>query len=225
MRIIPTILFLLLFGCSQGQKILEQDFSFLLTDGEVTKLHQSNDTLFELKCYIHQPCQPNAEKHYKIHSSIKSGVFVILKLEQLDSIPLTTNPYPVTRYSVLAIKAINNKQLGYLPLVVGLTKQQLDTVRANAQSLQDKFFFTLFSDTYLIELSELKKVSTKDNAMEIIETMKSSKFKALIEMYSNSKPMDMYTAGLSAEILNLACIEKGYNPIGAGRAIKGLMRQ
>ena len=219
------ILFLIPFvGCSQRQKLLVQDYSFLVTDGEVTKLKQSNDTLYELKCYIDRPCQPRPATHYKILSSNKTGEFVILKLERLDTIPLTTNPNPVTRYSVLALKNIDNKQLGYLPLNLGLTRQQLDTVQTDIQSLKEKFFFTFFSDTYLKELSALKKVMTKDEAQEIIEMAKSDNFKKLVETYSKTETRDMYASGLSAEILNRACIEKGYSPIGAGRAINTLMK-
>ena len=219
------LLFLPFVGCSQGQQLLLQDYSFLLTDGEVTKLNQSNDTLSELKCYIDRPCQPRPDKHYKILSSNKTGEFVILKLERLDTIPLTTNPYPATRYSVLALKNIDNKQLGYLPLIPGLTRQQLDTVQTDIESLKEKFFFTFFSDTYLKELSALKKLTTKDEAQEIIEVAKGDKFKTFVAKYSKTETRDMYASGLSAEILNRACLEKGYSPIGAGRAINTLMRQ
>jgi hypothetical protein len=226
MRKTVIILLLLPFiGCSQGQKSLLQDYSFLVTDGEVTKLHQSNDTLYELKCYIDRPCQPRPATHYKILSSNTTGEFVILKLERLDTIPLTTDPYPATRYSVLALKTTDNKELGYLPLTLGLTRRQLDTIKTDIPLLKDKFFFTFFSDTYLKELSALKKVTTKDEVMEIIEATKSDNYKTLVEKYSKTETRDMFASGLSTEILNRACIEKGYNPIGAGRIINNLMRQ
>ena len=226
MRKTLIILLLLPFiGCSQGQRFLLQDYSFLATDGEITKLHQSNDTLYELKCYIDRPCQPRPARHYKILSSNKSGEFVILKLERLDTISLTMDPYPATRYSVLALKTTDNKELGYLPLTLGLTRRQLDTVKPDIQLLKDKFFFTFFSDTYLKELSALKKITTKDDVMEIIEATKSANYKTVVEMYSKTETHDMYASGLTTEILNRACIEKGYNPIGAGRTINNLMRK
>ncbi len=218
-------LLLPLISCSQEQKILLQDYSFLVTDGEVTKLHQSNDTLYELKCYIDQPCQTRPATHFKILSSNKTGGFVILKLERLDTIPLTTNPYPATRYSVLALKTTDSKKLSYLLLNLGLTKQQLDTVKTDIALLKDKFFFTFFSDSYLKDLSALKKVATKDEVMGIVETTKNEKYRTLVEKYSKTETSDLYASGLSAEILNLACIEKGYNPIGAGRAINKLTRK
>ncbi|HEY1019103.1 MAG TPA: hypothetical protein VGE25_08905 [Sediminibacterium sp.] len=225
---LKTLLFLLILsilGCSQGQIVLRQDYSFLVTDGEVTKLRQSNDTLYELKCYIDRPCHPRPSSHYKILSSNNTGELIILKLEQLDTIPLTTDPYPATRYQVLALKISDEKELGYLPLTLGLTRQQLDTIKTNIPALNDKFFFTFYSDTYLKELSKLKNVTTKSEVNEIIEVANSDSFKTLIEKYSKTETRDMYASGLSAELINRACIEKGYNPIGAGRAINVLMRQ
>jgi hypothetical protein len=167
---------------------------------------------------------PKPSKHYKIVSSNTSGNFVILKLEQLDTIPLTTDPFPETRHSVLALKITDAKELGYLPLVFGLTKNQLDTIRTNAQLLKDKFFFTFLSDTYLKEIAVLKKVTTKEEAQRIIEMMKNEKFKPLIEKYAKTETNDMYNAGLASEILNRACIEKGFNPIGAGEAINRIVQ-
>ena len=226
MRKALLILLLLPFvGCSQEQKpLLYQDYSFLVTDGEVTKLHRSNDTLYELKCYIDQPCQPKPAKHYKILSSNKTGDFTIIKVERLDTIPLTSDPYPAARYYVLALKDVSDKQLGYLPLVFSVTKKQLDTIQTNGQSLEGKFFFTYFSDSYLKELSTLKKLTTKDEVSQIIQAAKSEKYKPLAQSYANTETKDMYNAGFSAELLSRVCIENGYSPIGAGRIIEKLMK-
>jgi hypothetical protein len=224
---LKTLTLFLLFpfiGFSQTQKLLTQDYNFLVTDGEISKLHQSNDTLYEFHCYIDRPCQPMPEKHSKIISLQQTKDFTILKLEQLDTIPLTTDPYPATRYSVGVFKDIDNKKLGYLKLVSGLTKQQIDTVRIDSNSLNDMFFFTFYSDAYLKELSALKKVTTKIQVLEIMDVVKSNQFKLLAEKYRKTKTGDMYGTGFSAEILARACIEKGYNPIGAGRVINKLMR-
>lgn len=222
-----TLTLFLLFpfiGFSQNQKLLTQDYSFLVIDGGINKLHQSNDTLYELHCYIDQPCQSKPEKHSKIISSQQINDFTIVKLEQLDTIPLTTEPYPATRYSIGVFKDIDDKKLGYLTLISGLTKQQIDTVQIDTDSLNDMFFFTMYSDAYLKVLSTLKKVTTKSQVLEIVETAKSNQFKLLAEKYRKTKTGDMYGSGLSAEILNRACIEKGFNPIGAGRVINKLMR-
>ena len=223
-----TLLILLLLpfvGCSQEQKLLlYQDYSFLVTDGEVIKLHQSNDTLYEWKCYIDRPCQSKPAKHYKILSSNRTGDFTIIKAERLDTIPLTSDAFPAARYFVLALKGVTDKQLGYLPLVFSVTKKQLDTIQTNVQSLDDKFFFTYFSDSYLKELSALKKLTTKEEVSQIIQAAKSDKYKSLAQSYANTETKDMYNAGFSAELLSRVCIETGYSPIGAGRIIDKLMK-
>jgi hypothetical protein len=79
---------------THGQMILPEDYNFLIIDGEVNKFHQSNDTLYNLQCYISQPCQPKPSDHYKILSVQGSGKYKILKLEKLDTIPLTNDPTP-----------------------------------------------------------------------------------------------------------------------------------
>src|ERR1035437_33665 len=107
-------LFLLSFySCVKGQNnFLKEDYNFIGLDGEVRKLHKSNDTLYELKCYIEKPCIERSEEHYKIISSITKNDFTILKLEKLDTLRMTTNPYPETRYAVFVLKNISKKELG-----------------------------------------------------------------------------------------------------------------
>jgi hypothetical protein len=75
------LLFISFYSCKEASKILKQDYNFLATDGEVSKMHQSNDTLYGLHCYINQPCQPKAENHFKIISSDMKGEFTILKFD------------------------------------------------------------------------------------------------------------------------------------------------
>ena len=219
------LLFLLLpfLGCAQKKEVLLQDYHFLVTDGEVSTLRQSNDTLYELHSSDYSPSM--VQQHYKIISSQKINEFTILKLEGLDTISMTTDPYPATRYSVSFFKDIDPTKLGYLETVIhGLTKEGLDTVHVDEKSLNNLFFFTYYSDTYLKELSGLKKVTTKEQALEIMEAMKSDQFKLLAEKYAKNPPGDLYGSGLVAEILSKACIEKGYSPIGAGQAINQLLR-
>lgn len=222
-----TLTILLLFPFfvhSQYQKILLQDYNFLGVDGEVRTLRQSNDTLYVLKCYIDRPCQPKPSNHYKIISSTKEFGIIILKLEGLDTISLTTDPYPVSRYSTLALKDVDSNKLGYLPIDFGFTKTQIDTLHTNIPLLRNKFFFTFFSNEYVKKLSHLKKITTKKEVLELIELSKSDKFKRLAESYSKTNTRDMYGSGFSAELFNQACIIKGYNPIGAGPAVDLLMK-
>lgn len=221
------ILFLLFpfISCSQNQEILTQDYNFLVTDGEISKFHQSNDSLYGLHCYIDQPCQPQPETHFKIISSNKLKNFTIVKLERLDTIPLSIDPYPKTRYSVGIFKDITEKELGYLDFLSGLTKQQMNAVKIETDSLNDKFFFTYYSDAYLKELSTLKKVTTKSQVLEITDVENDEEFKLLAEKYAKTNVGDMYLSGFSAEILTRSCIRKGYDPVGAGRVINKIMRE
>lgn len=218
-------LLLLLISCSQNKTILKQDYNFLVVDGEIAKLHQHADTLFELKCYVGRPCLDMYQKRFKILSSIQTGNIVIIKAERLDTIPFTRDPYPDARYRVVAFKSVDKKKLGYLVLKAGITREEMDTLHTDVTSLDDKFFYTFFSDEYLKELRNLKPISTINDANKIIETANSEIFKPLLEKYARTQNVDMYGTGIRSEILNLACIERGYNPIGAGRAIKKAMKQ
>lgn len=51
-------LFLPVAAFSQGQKILQEDYNFLVADGEINRFRQVADTLYELNCYIDRACQP-----------------------------------------------------------------------------------------------------------------------------------------------------------------------
>ncbi|MEJ7694335.1 hypothetical protein [Daejeonella sp.] len=204
---------------------MNQDYSFLTADIEVNTLRQGNDILYKLKCYTNQPCQARPAKRYRIIESIKTGDFTILKLEQLDTLQLTTDPFPLTRYAVHVIKISDNKQLGYLTLRSGLTRQELDAYQTDFSALREMFFFTYFSVTYLKELSTLKTVTTKAEAQSILDYFKSGNFNSLIETYKKAGVPDMYGSGLVGELVSRSCIAKGYNPLGAGPAIEELLKQ
>lgn len=221
-----------LFACSnahsQVPEILLQDYSFLVADGEVERIKQRNDTLYKFNCVLPhstQSCFPESGKSYRIIAANRSDDVTVLKLERLDSISMTTNPYPPTRYSIVALKAVDNKDLGFLPLESDLTKEQLDTIETNVQELENKFFYSYYSDSYLKELAALKRVETKEQANEIVNLIKSEEFEWLVERYKKTEVPDMYGSGLAAEIINRACIKLGYNPSGAGQAINSFMRE
>lgn len=223
LRTVGLFLLLPFFGCSQHKEILVQDYHFLVSDGEVSTLHQRNDTLYELHSSDYSSSM--VQKHFKIVSARQINEFTILKLERLDTFSLRMDPYPTTRYSVSLFKNIDSTKMSYLETVIsGLTKQEIDTVQVSEQSLNDLFFFTYYSDIYLKELSGLKKVTTKEEALEIMEAMKGDEFKLLAEKYAKNPPGDLYGSGFLAEILTKACIEKGYSPIGAGQAINQLLK-
>lgn len=211
-KISILLLIFLLFSCSQSKvsTILVEDYSFLLPDGEVTKIRQRDDTLYEYNCYIKHPCNFNPKTHYKILDSYNSDGFTILKLEWLDTIPLEDQLCPGKRFSIMALKNIDKKQLRYLFPFHCLTREQLDTTQITSLSLNNRTFFTYYSDSYLKELSTFKKVLTKSAAKEIMNAIENNDF-------------DAGKISYLAEQLNKACIEKGYNPIGAGLIIDSIL--
>jgi len=207
-----SLLVLLLFifqGCLQSQvpTILSQDYIFLTVDGGADTLKQSNDTLYD---FFYFADAPSHQRHYKIIGTHEMGEFTILKLKNLDTIPLSRNLCPGKPYSVVALKNINNKELEYYcPVFACLTQYQLDTIQINKSFFENKSFSTYFSDSYLKELSALKKVSSEDDMRTIIDAIENNDF-------------DSGRIEYSAEQLNKACIEKGYNPVGAGPALDSL---
>lgn len=220
-------LFVLIPGAAlaQSKKVLSQSYSFLLIDNEVKKYTQSNDTLYQYHCYVNKPCVPKAEDHYKILSRTNLGEFVVVKMEKLDTLKLTTEPYPAKRYVVMAFKNINSLKAGMLELRFGLSKKQLDTVKVTEAFLKDKFFITLFSETYLQQLAKLKPLTTRQEALDIMNESTNQQFNQLIESYKKTDSRDMYGVRLNAEIFNQICIQKGYNPFGAGWAFSNLMKR
>jgi len=214
MRKLPiTLLLFILLGCSQSQVpvILAEDYSFLLPDGEITKLRQSKDTLYEYKCFINQSCSFEPETSYRIISSSKADGFTILKLEWLDTIPIKDELCPGKRFSIMVLKNIGKNLFGYPHPFHCLTRKQLDTTQINSLPLNDRTFLTYFSDSYLKELSTFKKVSTKSEVKEIMNGIVNNNF-------------DAGQISYSAEQLNRACIEKGYNPVGAGLIIDSILK-
>lgn len=225
------LLFLLLVTFSSCGKNtppfnLEQDYFFIQISGVISKLHLSNDTLYNYNCYSNRPCYEKPENLFKIISLWKNSDYAILKLEQLDTLQMnrTQNQH---RYSILIFKNISEKELGYLSpyFKYGLTKHEIDTLKMDIKSFKEKFFFTFYSDSYYKELSKLKNITTKEEAEEIVEEGNSSKYKYLGDRYIDTKPSDMYGVGFQAEIINSACIKKGYSPINAGNIIHKLMKE
>jgi hypothetical protein len=197
-------------SCSQHQvpMVLAQNYNFITTDGGVQKLKQSGDTLYEYYCYAEKAC---TETHYKILDIHKTGDFTILKLKSFDTIPLGEDFCPGKEYSVMSLKNINHRQLGYRPPRGCLTQDQVDTFQINNPLLVNGNFLTFFSDSYLKELSTLKKLSTKDDIEKVIDAIGNNDFNAGKISYS-------------AEELSKACIEKGYNPVGAARVIDSIWK-
>lgn len=204
---IITLLLLSVLGCSKSETppVHIDNYSFIHLDNQQSKIRQSNDTLFEyynLDSIHHEYC-------YKIIDVQMIEKYTFLKLEYLESIP--KNSFCPGNYSIKALKIIDNNQLLlYNYLFDCLTKHQLDSIVIDASTLKGKSYLTYFSDTYLKELSKLKKITSIDDIREIINSIERNDFNSGRIMYS-------------AEQLNLACIKKGYNPFGAALIIDSIM--
>ncbi len=152
--LLSFFLFSILSCKSQKSKIdLNQDHYFIRISGVITKLHISNDTLYQYNCYPDGSCYDKQYlEHYKILSLKEENEFAILKLEKLDTLQMTSNPYPETRYSILLLKNISNKEIGWLTRHYGSTKKQIDRIDLNIDTLKNKFFYTYFNDDYYKKL-------------------------------------------------------------------------
>lgn len=231
-RFVLLVGVLLAFCPAQGQTFLTQDYHFIGRGIGTTTLRQSHDTLYLFQDYpagfAGKPYSTSRTKragqHYKIIAASRSGKFDVLKVEQLDTLALTSEPYPETRYSLVVLHHESDKAVGYLSRRIGSTKAAIDTAKMSANALRTGFYFTYFSAAYMKELAGLKKISTKEQAQEIFDEVKNGSFKAVIDRYERTKPQDYYASGLTSEIINLACIKKGYNPIGAQQTMNALLK-
>ncbi|KAF5280095.1 hypothetical protein FQR65_LT15085 [Abscondita terminalis] len=78
-------------------------------------------------------------------------------------------------------------------------------------------------ESYMKELSKRKNVRTQKDADAIDQEMERNKteYIRIIKSYKNSKMIrDMYNSGLIATLTNKACLDLGYNPIGANRILR-----
>ena len=92
-----------------------------------------------------------------------------------------------------------------------MTRKQLDTIQINNLHLNERTPLTYFSHSYLKQLSSFKKVTTRSDVKAIMNAIENNNF-------------DSGKISYTAEQLNKACIEKGYNPVGAGLCIDSIMK-
>jgi len=197
-------------GCSETQVpiILEQDYSFLRSDGSISKLKQSNDTLFDISYYADTL---KHESRNKIISAKKYEDFTILILKNIDVIPKSHNYCPGKEYSVLALKKNDNMQLESHYRNACFNRNEIDTYRINLKKIEDKDALVYLSDSYLKELSVQKTPSTIDDIIEILNSIENNDFNSGEIVFS-------------ANELNKACIGLGYNPAGVALTIDSLLR-
>jgi hypothetical protein len=211
-------------SCSSNGQTFKGDYYFVMNDGEVAKLSQRNDTLFEYKCYSDRPCMETPSGHYKVLDIKSEKQSFIFKLEKLDTLQLP-KLYPENRYSILALRIIDSNRISFVQQLFRLSKKEVTTNFIDTFKTEKKFGFTYFSSNYYDNLKKLKTITNKAEVEEIVALIKTDKFLKIVDLYKISHPSDIYASGLSAELFNQACIDKGYNPIGAGRIVNELMRK
>ena len=141
---------------------------------------------------------------------------VIMKVESLDSIPLTTEPYPDDRFRIFVYKKNGNKELTIINNISHLTKQKMTDYNTDTIQSKTSIGMKLYSLTYMKELLTLKKVVTKKDVDKINEELNDPKYLTFLEDYKKEiKLFDPYASILTANLINTACLNLGYNPIGA----------
>lgn len=88
----------------------------------------------------------------------------------------------------------------------------------NTDTIQSKtsIGMKLYSLTYMKEFLMLKKVVTKKDVDKINEEFNDPKYLTFVEDYKKEiKLFDPYASILTANLINTACLNLGYSPIGA----------
>jgi glycosyltransferase involved in cell wall biosynthesis len=219
------VLILTLISLSVSAQRILNDAYYMVSVDDTKMYRQSNDTLYQYKCSseFNPFFSIKPVSHYKILSCKLLSVYSILKLEKLDTLQLTTDPYPLTRYQVLVFNKNKDETIGQLMLFRGLTKDALNNV--TIPDLSNKFFSTLISSAYKKKLIDLKPVASKQDVDVIIASLKSDKYKEMINRYKMTDLSDMYNSIINSELLYHACVDNGYNPINASNRIGALLKE
>ena len=224
-KIIFIFLVLCTFNNLKAQNIFKDDYSFLESDGVIKNFHKSNDTLYFLTCFANYKCLSTPESHYKIIETTKKGKKYLLKLEQLDTLKNGTDKYPKTRFSVMYFNELDSNRMSMVQHVGKMTREEVSKKISDTFNLVKKFPITIYNRKYLDKLSATyKPIRTKEEVMEIMTIKDSKKFIALRELYKKANIVDASGGTFTAEILTIGCIDKGFNPVCAGRYINDIMR-
>ena len=224
-KIIFIFLVLCTFNNLKAQNIFKDDYSFLESDGVIKNFHKSNDTLYFLTCFANYKCLSTPESHYKIIETTKKGKKYLLKLEQLDTLKNSTDKYPKTRFSVMYFNELDSNRMSMVQHVGKMTREEVSKKISDTFNLINKFPITIYNRKYLDKLSDTNKpIKTKEDVMEIMTIKDSKKFIALRALYKKANIVDASGGTFTAEILTIGCIDKGFNPVCAGRFINDIMR-
>lgn len=211
------LILLLVINININSQIFKEPYYFVGPD-EMHVYKKSNDTLYTSTTFsVKLPEATKYRGHYKIWSvKENSSDITIMRLENLDSIPLTTNPYPEDRFRIFVFKKNSEKEAVLINDIGHLTKQEL--ANYNTDTIQSKKIIgmKLYSLSYIKELMKLKRVANKSDVDKINNELNNPKYLNLIEDYKKgNKLSDPYASILAADLINTACLNLGYSPIGA----------
>lgn len=211
------VFFILNFVCfANAQKLFNEPFYSMGSD-DMEYFYQSNDTLFVYKCgrIISQKPTSNLLSHYKIWKIIeKPNNYFVVKIEKLDSLIMTNNPYPDNRFSIHIFKKNSSKELSDERAIIQLTKNEIDNYPIQDSLFNNSFGSTYFSQTYMREVSKFKKIETEEDAKKIIKEMDSKETQEIMKNYENSN-MSLYNSNFMDTLVSKFCVKLGYNPIKA----------
>lgn len=217
MKFLPVLFLLIFYGSLKSQKFIDEPYYFVGVD-EMHVYKQSNDTLYNFTTFSvkNNPKLDFKRNHYKIWGNQDLGKeFFALKVERLDTIPLTTNPYPDERFNIWIYKR-TPKKITFLKQISQLKKSEMQNYTLDTLHNNDKYGQTFYSLTYMNELLKLKRVKTKKDVDIINNELNNPEYLEFAEDYQkNNKMPDMYASGLMAMLINKATIKVGYSPIGA----------
>lgn len=198
-------------------QLLKEPYYFIGTD-EMHIYRQSNDTLYVSTAFSLESFNKKKYKsHYKIWSvkEIPQDILAV-QLESLDTIPLTTDPYPEDRFKIFIYKKPSDKEIVLVRSINDLTKDKMINYNVDIIKVKSNFGMNLFSLSYMKQLLKFKKVTTKEDADKINNELNDPKYLTFAEEYmKQNKLRDPYATILLATLTNNACIKLGYSPIGA----------
>jgi hypothetical protein len=205
------ILLLFLFTFTQALNAQKLDDKYYFVNGlEVFGIKQSRDTIYEFKCYANLQCQERMRKHYKIIQSKDTLNWTLVKIERLDSIPFSTEPVRKDRFMLWGFEKVDVGKIRIVKQRMRFTLDSIQSLPINSLLTEERFGFTYYNEEFLTDLKTDYKVDSL-TAAEIVFGFKD--YESLLILYKNSNVSDMYGSGITAELVALELIKRGWSPL------------
>nr|WP_288807891.1 hypothetical protein [uncultured Sphingobacterium sp.] len=213
--------------------VLDRAYSFIIADGEIERIVIKDSLLMKLHgCLLElkQPLDLNAkdwevDKTNRIIQERVQGDSWLVMTESLDSIPMTTAPFPTNRFSITVFRGITKNQIEIADVTSRIERHVADSLMDKGVVTDNWFFYTYFSDDRWRELASLPQIKTKDDGQKVMSILKSEKVKTWVKAYENNPIKEMYGSGVIAEIINRICIQLQYSPVFASKALQAFEQE